>query len=47
MFGRSAAEARRSYAMVIDDAVAGIVAERRTPAAVWDALREVHPPLPS
>ena len=47
MFGRTPAAARLSYAKVIDDAVAGIVAERRSATAAWDALRELRPPLAS
>jgi len=46
MFGRTPVDARRCYARVVQDAVDGILAERRSPGALWEALRQLEGPLP-
>jgi putative transposase len=45
MFGSTPAEARRCYASVVQDAVDGVLGERRlTPTALWRELRELEGP---
>jgi REP element-mobilizing transposase RayT len=46
MFGATPCEARRCYARIVQDAVEGILAERRlTPQALWDELRQLEGPI--
>ena len=44
MFGRTPAEARATYARVVDEAVAGIHAERTGARQLWDSLGELEQP---
>lgn len=43
MFGNTPAEARATYAKLVDDTVARILAERTRPTEFWESLRQVEP----